>query len=1323
MADGAPQTPGPRRRLRRGLLATLAGLLVMLALAGGALLFLLGSEAGGRSALRILAILQPDLLQVEGWQGRLGGQWKAQRLRFALPGFVLRAEGVEADWQPAALLDRHLRVHRLQIAALDIRTAPSGDPARLPDSLLLPITIEAPALHVGRLDIGQLVPGETQPPPTLQLTGLSGGFSATPGQLVANGLRGQWQALALQAEGRIATARPFALALRGQAETRMVGRAAQIGLEAGGSLEALRLAVRLSGEGLDGQLDTLLSPFAALPVQQASVSVRGLDPRLFHEAAPQASLDAQLSLHPRQLPGQVLPRDPADWILDGKLQLANRRPAAFDRDGLPLQELQADLQWAARHLQTTHLRLRMGDGELTGTAGWRAQAGDALGLIDADLQARGVVLDKLVAALRPMRLSGRLAAHTTAARQQFEADLQGTPAGRPALRLVLAGQHEAGVLKLSRASADWGRMQARLSGQLALQGRRGFNVVGQVAHLDPQAFSPAAPTGDINLAGRVGGVLAPAWQLDAALELQPSKLAGAPLTGQVKLAMDARRLRSLETDLDLLGNRLQASGALGAADDRLRFRIDAPQLAALHPELGGSVRGNGVLAGTPAQPWGALELRVAELRLPGDYRLSHASLQADLQPGRDGAFTARADVGRLSMAGKEWLDDGQLVLSGTRAQHALTLSADVADKEKLRLRVAGGLSESLWQGQLTELIGEGLARFHLREAVALELGPGRMLLGPARVQTENGLVELQQTFWTPQETVLRGRMRGLQLGVSVDEFQRTVLRGKSLSLGGDWDIHLGQTVNGLLRVYREDGDLILQGDTPVALGLETVDLTVAAEGGRLAASANVSGRRLGVMAGVLTASVVRDGRGLKLEQDAPLVANATLKVPSIAWLGPLIDQNIRLGGGLDGEFSLTGTPGATEGSGRIVGSGLEVALADQGMRLVEGELELRAGRSRLVLEKLAFSSLRTLPPPDARAAPPGLDKPGRLTGSGVVDLRSATTELEFLLDRVAALQTPRQWLVLSGPAKISMDKERLALKGQFRADGGYFGVPRRSAPSLSEDVVIRGQQGKPAQRLRLDADIRFDLGERFYLKAYGIDTRLDGQVVLNQEGGRWRMNGAIDTVGGLYAAYGQRLSIERGTVSFHGQLDNPALNVVALRKGLAVEAGVEVTGTARNPRVRLVSEPTVPESEKLSWLLLGRAAEANGQDTGLLLTAASAALGEDGEGVFDKVIEGAGIDQLSVGQGGNDVMRQRTSRVASTATGTPSSAAGATTPEDQVLTVGKRLSARTYLSLEQSLSGTDSVVKLTLSLNRFLSLIARAGTDNALDLQYTISFR
>ena len=154
--------------------------------------------------------------------------------------------------------------------------------------------------------------------------------------------------------------------------------------------------------------------------------------------------------------------------------------------------------------------------------------------------------------------------------------------------------------------------------------------------------------------------------------------------------------------------------------------------------------------------------------------------------------------------------------------------------------------------------------------------------------------------------------------------------------------------------------------------------------------------------------------------------------------------------------------------------------------------------------------------------------------------------------------------------------------------------------------------------------------------------------------------------------------------------------------------------------MKLVSEPSVPDPEKLSWLVLGRAPDAAGADLGLLMPAAQALFGGTGGGMTEELARGLGFDSISVGQGElNSSRRSASSKVVS---GGSTISAGPATADD-VVSVGKRLTNNLSLSFEQSLGGADSLVKLTYRLSRRLSFVARGGTDNALDVYYTFSFR
>src|SRR5690606_34839282 len=170
--------------------------------------------------------------------------------------------------------------------------------------------------------------------------------------------------------------------------------------------------------------------------------------------------------------------------------------------------------------------------------------------------------------------------------------------------------------------------------------------------------------------------------------------------------------------------------------------------------------------------------------------------------------------------------------------------------------------------------------------------------------------------------------------------------------------------------------------------------------------------------------------------------------------------------------------------------------------------------------------------------------------------------------------------------------------------------------------------------------------------------------------------GTVRAVRGTYRAFGQRLDLERGRLVFDGPIENPTLDIRALRKLPEVAAGVEVAGTLREPFVRVVSDPPMPENDALSWLLLGHGPrEAGAGDLAIIPAAAAALLGQresPGEGLAQRF----GVDSIGLRRGGE--------------------------LGQQFVTVGKRLSDELYVIYEQGLGATASVLRLELALTRRL---------------------
>ena len=225
--------------------------------------------------------------------------------------------------------------------------------------------------------------------------------------------------------------------------------------------------------------------------------------------------------------------------------------------------------------------------------------------------------------------------------------------------------------------------------------------------------------------------------------------------------------------------------------------------------------------------------------------------------------------------------------------------------------------------------------------------------------------------------------------------------------------------------------------------------------------------------------------------------------------------------------------------------------------------------------------------------------------------RRLEAHLDWRADHLAAVQRPDLFVALSGNGTLAYEKERVALKGQLRVDRGRTELRSGSTPSLDDDVVVVGRKVGGAKARILDAivDLTLDLGPDFKVTGTGLDARVEGKLHLTSAADApLSAHGEISLVHGTYEAYGRKLEIDKGTLYFTGPLDNPGLNIRAMRKKQQVEAGVEISGTARAPRVTLVSTPDVPDTEKLSWLVLGRKVDANNHNDAQALQSAAALL-------------------------------------------------------------------------------------------------------------------
>ncbi|MES2106651.1 MAG: translocation/assembly module TamB domain-containing protein [Pseudomonadota bacterium] len=799
---------------------------------------------------------------------------------------------------------------------------------------------------------------------------------------------------------------------------------------------------------------------------------------------------------------------------------------------------------------------------------------------------------------------------------------------------------------------------------------------------------------------------------------------------------------SVKAEAHLLGKINEPAGKLELSAANLAYD-DQYALKSLNATLDLAGGLNGVVSGDVT----ALGLR------GGSQKKSNPQNIAQNNPPASQASTPAAAASVPAKAGgpndmRLLAEQIKLTVSGKRDAHRIALNAQISPVRSLALSASGGLHSATaqkgsglaWQGQLLSMQLSGKPGVSLAAAALVSVSGQSVSIANVQLLGDLGKLSLELFEWTPGAIKTRGSLSDAAVVDIANLFKPQYLVGGNLLLNAQWQLQLKDSAQGELSLQRQSGDLRIRDSDgtsrPIATGLRELQLKLnlgglvaGSDGERIALQMNASGARLGNWQVRANSILSKRAGAWTIAPEAALDGMVKADVPDIQWLGPWLNPGLALKGKLNVDALLAGTAGKPRYQAKILGSELELAFAAEGLLLPNGSLDAQVDGSRVKLNKLQFSNAVTSMPRHAQFRDLNwIKQNGEFHATGEIDMASETGSIQAQWDKFPLLQRSDRWIVVSGQASVTEANKIWSLNGKLLADGAFFKVPKLPPPSLSGDVVVtrKEDKNKAAQDsedakkgLKTRVDVTLDMGPRFVFVGRGLDTTLAGSIRLRAtDAGPVQASGSIRTEGGVYEGYGQQLAIERGILNFQGPPNNPGLNVRALRRGLQVEAGVEVIGTVAAPQVRLVSEPDVPDAEKLSWLVLGRGSDQiAGNDASLLMTAASAIFGGDGSrNVPREIVQGLGFDEFSVGSADNSMGSKLPTQTIAGAT-----TVNATT-NDKVVSVGKHLAPGLVLSVERGLSDASGAVKLTWQLTRRVSIIGRTGTESSVDAYYTFSF-
>ncbi len=1286
--------------IKRIVIAVIALIILLLA---GATWFTLRSETALRWAVTRVEAHYAGKLRIGGVQGSLAGPITLTDVQLDETTFDARIGTLMLDWQPLALLGRHAVITQLRAQDMEVRIKPrqSSTPFKFvrPRPPHLPVTIIVNNLEINHLTF---ITPKLKEPVVVDHTALAVRLDnhawALP-SLQAEGVHvqvkgeGLW---AFQHGEQVNAHLQWTLALPGQPV--FTGEATAKGDE-----QTIRLQGSLSAP-FQLQLTAELKQLFTVPSWQGELRFSGLDTSRLRSTWPKllASGEWQVQGDPQAttLTGDVAVREPkyGDWRSHTELRLAGRvlqvrqlnlvrvnTATRFDLSGQVLYangKLEPALhgEWQALPLPLT------GTPWLTSPRGKldiSANGGRALLTLDGALANGGNFSGRGAIGLSAPH-AWKLQAHA----QSFQLTLASINNDRPlpTMNWQLQAHGDTARTLVDRFTAEWltGRIQAH--GSIAHDNGQPWQLAVNAQGINPAALYPQFP-GALNFTAQVSGRHAPqsAWTFQ--LTKLDGRLRAAPVqaSGRVSHVADVWQFQNVAARLG--DNYLQLDGHFGK-QSRFTWKLDAPDLAAVWPEIQGKLASEGEANLNGTAPMLAFNLDAEALHFH-DYALGKAVARISMNGS---APTGHATLDAEDVQFKR-LKIGDLTAQAVGSLNTHTLTAKFTTPYGDAAITGNGVyGNKLWQAALTEvaLKPKGAGEWRNVAPWQLRIGAKHFAL-PQACLSQDAARFCLDADWQPEQWQADGLLTAVPIkslqALLPEGLDYTGSFGATLHLkGGNGQHTLDLTaslspgeIDSVINQHRvallayDASNLTLRSDTAATTGQLNWTLK---DGGYLDIRSQITHGEQPALSGSIRGEM----------RDFDLVPAL---VPEVGSLQGKLGINLTLGGTpTDPLFS--GTASLADGA---------ILIPRLGLHVTSVRLNMNGNGEQLSLDGSAHSGNG------------GINWQSNAVRTG--NIWQAQGKLSGENFRVADI--PEAQIDVSPSVNFKLDNRDVYIDGAVNVP--YAKLRPRDlshTAQVSPDQVMVGENGElPQEKWRVHAQVRISMGQDVDFSGFGLTGKIAGNVLaVDEPGHNTTGNGALEIVDGKFTAYGQKLRIERGRLLFNGgPIANPALDIRAIRPPAHAvtvapgaseqKVGVIVRGSLEHPKVSLFAEPPLPQSQMLAYLITGQTGV--NQNLSPLIGAPPTAASD--------VTQIAG-GQLLASELGQQIGLQGDVSVQNVAL-----AGGVSAP---AMFVGRYLSPRLYISYGTGLGQVFNTLRIQYTVSARWMLEAETGFASGADLIYSI---
>lgn len=670
-------------------------------------------------------------------------------------------------------------------------------------------------------------------------------------------------------------------------------------------------------------------------------------------------------------------------------------------------------------------------------------------------------------------------------------------------------------------------------------------------------------------------------------------------------------------------NQLRFTGRLDQ-DWQLSAQADIPDLSLSFPWAEGRVNAEVLIGGPYLSPNLQFTVDSQELSWGDDFALTSGHFSGLVR--QFGDLSSQLNLSIKGLASPQLqVRELQWQTEGTLAEHQSKLTIN-SPQLKATTTFNARWKQGVWNGQFAQMeLDSDLGHWVLEPTLTLQIDwlKQQLQLSDSCFTEQSSRVCISTNGWlSTQQGVVR--LHGDDVALKNFDWLLPGQFGLAGTASGDASVtwKQGKLQQATWNVDARNGQFRYQGYSPIEMAWQHSQLNGELDRQRLTTTLHTQINEQQLASVVLELSQFA-GKSPQL--------NATVHAQQVdlRFLQPLFNEYSKFAGALHADLKLSGLASQPDVQG-------ELRLADLAMTGSVAPIELKPS-SILV----RFFGKQAELAADLRTAEGPIDWTGKANWINA-DAWSAQSAIRAELLK---LQTSYGDMELQPDLQFFANSQGGSATGRLTIPKGQFqfnDLPEDAIRISADEVMVETASGEEKSPWAFNSDIRLVLGDQVKFAAFGLKTRLQGELRVRQANNQPTIHGQVNLKDGVFRAYGQDLQLTKGRLTFNGLPQQPLLNIEAIRNKEKTEdnviAGIRVNGTADDPTVEVFSKPSKPQANALAYLLLGRdlgSSKGDGAMTtgliGLGIASSGKLVGKLGEafGVSDLALDTSGTGDAS----------------------------------------------------------------------------------------------